>query len=391
MATYTYYQSTLSGRAQKRFTCSACGCVFHANVERSAAATGGLQAIARERAARQLVENLKKSADLRPCPTCGLIPAEVIARRTEYVHGFVWLGIAAVAAVVAGIGIAGVIPFQSAALGVCGLSVLGVMIHLVVAAANPNRKQAANLEKALAEVANGDIQIIRPGELGSGNEPRSWTKRHTLGILLAGIAPLVLIVPAQVRTTVDLPDNPNLHPGVVAAGHKFKANLPSPTFQSVGGRWSATPAVELLNAADFKLPPTLPAGSRSQPFGEKLEVAKDQGNSPPNDLYVEVTVPDNPALDGKTLQLRATLNVVYPVRTSKTSYEQMVTTLSHEFPVVLARKADYQKFYSTVVGAIFVAGIGTIVGGSLLAWGISSLKKQGIPSELVGLEGALTP
>jgi hypothetical protein len=391
MATYTYYQSTLSGRARKRITCSACGCVYDATIERSAAATGGLQAIAQERAARQLVQRLRTSADARPCPSCGLVPAEVVARRTEYIHGGVWLGIAAAGAAVAGIGIAGFIPFQTAAVAVCAVSILGVVIHLAIAAANPNRRRLANLEKAQTDVATGKVDVVRPGGPGSGYEPRSWTKRHTLGILLAAVAPLALIVPAQVRTTVELPSNPKLRPEVVATGTRFTANLPPPAFQSVGGRWSATPTVELLNAEALKAAATLPARSRSAPFGEKLEVTKDQGNYPPSDLFVEVTLPDDPALDGKTLQLRATLNVVYPVRTGKASYEQKVTTLSREFPVVLATKADYQKFYAIVAGAIFVAGIGSIVGGSLLAWGIASLKKQGIPSELVGLEGAVTP
>jgi hypothetical protein len=79
----TYYRAIVSGRARKQFTCAACGCTYQAMIERTTVATGGLQAIARERAARQLEERLKTGADLRPCPTCGLIPPAVVARRTE--------------------------------------------------------------------------------------------------------------------------------------------------------------------------------------------------------------------------------------------------------------------------------------------------------------------
>ena len=391
MATYTYYQTTLSGTARKQFTCPACGCVFEAMLERSAAATGGLEAIARERALLQLAEQLKTSADARPCPTCGLIPAEIVARRTEYVHGGVWLGIAVAGAVVAGIGIAELIPFPTAAAAVCGISVLGVLIHLAIAFANPNRRRNVNLEVAQADVAAGAVDVIRPGQPGAGREPRSWTQRHTLGIGLAAIAPLAFIVPAQIRPTVELPTNPELTPSVLASGMRFTANLPPPGFQSVGGKWSATPTVELRNAAALHGPRTLPATSRAESFSGRIEVGKDASNYPPNDLFVNVALPDDKALDGQTLQLRATLNVVYPVRTNKVSYEQKVTTVTRDFSVVLSRKAEYRKYYSTVIGAIVVAAIGTIVGGSLLAWGIASLKKQGIPSQFVGLEPEAMP
>jgi hypothetical protein len=385
-----YYQTKLSGRARKKYTCCACGCAYAADVERAAAATGGLQAIAHERAARQLTERLKSAMDLQPCPTCGLIPPLAVARKTEYVHGFVWLGAAFAAAIVAGIGGVGVISFNATAAGVGGIVAAGVFIHAIIAASNPNHRRAANLERAEADVAAGVVELVQPGQPGAGAEPRSWTLRHSLGVLLAAAAPLVLIVPAYLRTTLTLPLNPKLSPQTVAIGTQFTATLPPPTFQSVEGRWCATPKIDVLNAKAIHAPATLPATSRAAVIGENISVAKGETNRSPTDMFCTLTIPDDPTLDGQTLQLRATLNVVYPVRTSKTTFERKVTTVTHEFPVVLAPKADFQKLNMMSLGAIVVALVGTMIGGGLLAWGIAAVKKQGAPAELVGVEQGVT-
>src|SRR5439155_451736 len=114
------------------YTCLACGCHYRTAVERTAVDTGGIETIARERAAIRLAEQLKAAADVRPCPTCGLVPPAAAARKARPWHAAVWVAAAVGPAAVAGSAAAGWVPFDRAVVAVPGLAVLGLVLHVLI-------------------------------------------------------------------------------------------------------------------------------------------------------------------------------------------------------------------------------------------------------------------
>jgi hypothetical protein len=389
VASQTYYRATLTGQTRQKHTCVACRCVYRTAVERTVADTGGIENVARERAATRLAAELKAAANVRPCPTCGLVPPAAIVRRSRPWHAAVWGAAAIAPAAVAGLAAAGWIPFTTAAVVVPSMTGVGVLLHLFIAyVANPRRRRAAKLERARADVAAGTTEIVHPGEPGSGKEPRAWTIRHSVGIALAAVAPIALLAPAYFETSLNLPANPHLKPTIVPPGSTVVAPFPPPAFRSVHGWWTANANVKVLNADELGTPRTLPATTHPPAWGNQAWA--DATRSAP-ELNVAVTIPDDPALEGKTLQLRATLHVVYPTRMTKTAVDKDVANVTHDFPVVIAPRAEFQ----TIRTALNVGGatwlVGTFVGGGLLAAGLAALKRQHAPSEPVRLADAVTP
>ncbi|HEY1378613.1 MAG TPA: hypothetical protein VGF55_17570 [Gemmataceae bacterium] len=379
-----YFQATLTGQSTHTYPCAGCGCVFKTIVERTVSDTGDFETVARQKATRRLAAELKAAAEVRPCPGCGLVPPGVVARRAQYRHAAVWLGTGLAAAAVGGLAAIGRVPLATAALAVPAVALLGVLLHGLIAFLNPNRHRAANHERAQADVAAGATEVLLPGKEGeAGRTPRAWTARHTAGIALAAAAPLALLVPAALRAHLGRAINADLRPEVVAPGTTFTAPLPPPAFRSVNGWWSATATVDVLNAAEAHAPKTLAAFTRPA-WGGGFHLS-DTSMSVPSDLHVAATIPDDPALEGQTLRLRATLNVVYPTHMGNGAVDKSVTTVTHEFPVTLAGRSDYQAYTTALTGGLIACLVGTTLGGALLASGIGALKRQIAPPELVRL------
>jgi hypothetical protein len=298
----------------------------------------------------------------------------------------VWLGTAVVTGGLGGLAAAGILAFAAAAVAVPGLALAGVVAHLLIAAANPNRRRAENLARGHADVAAGTTEVLLHGRPGDIGQPFSWTARYMAGILLAAAAPLALLLPAYFRVRLDRITNPDLRPTIVAPGMSFTAPFPPPTFRSVHGWWSATAKVEVLNAAETHAPPTLPAVSQSAWGGHRA--AADAPRTTPADLHVGVVIPDDLALEGQTLNLRATLTVVYPTRMAADSLDKNTITVTHEFPVIIAPQAEQRLLTTAMFAGIAAFLVGTVVGGGMLASGIRAVKRQITPPELVRLGGA---
>jgi hypothetical protein len=371
----TYFRATLTGRSTRTTSCAGCACVYQASVERTAEDTGGMLSVARTRAARRLAAALTAAAAARPCPECGLVPPAAVARTARFWHCGVWLGAAIATSAVGGLVLAGRVPLSVGAVVVPGLALVGVLLHLTVAAANPNRRRAANLLKAQADVAAGTTEILMRGRPGGGSDPRAWTGRQTAGVALAAVAPLALLAPAYFEITLDLPTNPHLRPAIVSPGEHFVAPFSTAAFRSVNGWWSATSKVEVLNAATAHAPPTLSTFTRPA-WGGGIQLFADGAVKAPTDLHVVVSVPDDSALEGQTLRLRATLNVVYPARITKTGMDKDVATVTHEFPVVIAGRAQHRAYtIALLVGAAACLAC-AVAGAGLLAAGIGAVKRQ---------------
>jgi hypothetical protein len=383
MPVYTYYAATVRARAWKQHTCCACGCVYRYATTRVVRDTGGLEVIARERAARKAAAELKKVVEVRPCPACGTVQPDMLFPGRLAGHALAAVLTLAVAGWLLAATLLGALPLDTAVPCAAGVAGVAALLHLLVARGGPNAHRQAGLRDAQAAVAAGTMELVQPGDGDVRPAPRPSAAWLVPGVALTAVAPLALLAPAHVQATRTLPENAGLRPALIAPGVAFTAPLPNPTFQSVDGKWAGTPKVELLNAAEVGGPPTLAASSQSPNWGERATVAQGASNWSPAELYVNVTVPDDPALAGRTLKLRATLDVVYPYRTGRSTFVQKATTVSREFAVTLAAKADYHAFHIGWVIAVAGGGFGTLFGVTVLATAWDRLRARARPAELV--------
>jgi hypothetical protein len=388
MVAYTQFTASLQARAWKQHSCFACGCVYRYLVSCSAQDTGGLEVIAHERAAKKAVAKLQEAVEARPCPTCGLVQPEMAGKKKESWHALTWFGftvLGAAAAVLAG---TQVVPFEQAAVGAAAVAGGGVLLHLMIAFSGGGR--GAGLRRAQAQAAAGTTVVVQPGDAnGPMPAPRRWTARQTLGTLLSAAAGLAFLYSAHVVATRQPPDDPTPNLPKAAPGRPYKVVFENPPFKSVEGRWSATPTAVLVNYKELGLPKTVAATSNAAPYADSIRVEAKATNETPKDLFANVIVPDDPKLGGKTLKFKVTLNVVYPVRLNKDTFDQKVTTVSREVTIRASTEAEIAEDRRVIQGALSGIGAGfaaALAGAGLLVWGGGSLKKQGAPSEVVPLE-----
>jgi hypothetical protein len=378
----SFFRNAVTGRSTLTLTCAGCGCVYRTAVDPPPVKVLAAETNGKDTAAAPPPVD---PPDLRPCPFCGLVSQPAFARSTQSRHLWVWFATGSTAAALGGFAAAGVLPFVAAAVLVPAWGVVGLVLHLRIAAGNPNRKpRADNLARGKDHVAATRTEVLLPGRPEVERDPPAWTRRHTAGILLAALAPLALLSPAWLRTILDRSANPTFDPTVVTPGMTFTAPLPSPTFRSYNGWWRAVAKVEVLNAEGGHTPGTFAA--TTHPDWDGRPPAATAPRSTP-ELHAVVTLPDDPALDGRRLDLRATLNVTYPAFVTVKGIDNQTMTITHEFPVVVAKRADRWAYAIAAWGGTAACLVGWGLGGRLLASGIGAVKGQITNPELVRLGG----
>jgi hypothetical protein len=381
----SFFRTAVIGRKTQTTICAGCGCVFRTAIDPPVK-----PAVVEPKGGAKTAETppapAVEPADLRPCPSCGLVAPPAVARATQNRHIGVWIAAGVTSAAMGGLAATGLVPFVVAAIVIPGVSAASVLLHLWIAAGNPNRRPRADgLARGKAHVAEGRTDVVLAGQPEVERDPPSWTRQHTAGIVLAAVAPLAMLSPAWVRAVLDRSANPHLHPQVVATEGEFTAPFPPPTFRSFNGWWKADAKVEVMNAAELNAPATLSATTHPDWKGQRP--GKDAPHVTPTDLHVAVTLPNDSSLDGQALSLRATLTVTYPAYITETGIDNKEMKVTHEFPVRLARRADQQAFTAALWGGSAVCLIGVVMGGRLLASGIRTVKGQVSRPELVQLGG----
>src|SRR5207245_2234123 len=134
----------------------------------------------------------------------------------------------------------------------------------------------------------------------------------------------------------DLPTNPGLRPLVLGPGDEVTVKFPDrDEIRSVQGRWRGNPEVKVLNAAEVGAPPTLTGAGRADSWGDEIRVKPSEKNLS-GGLSARLKVPNNPALGGKTLRVKVTMNVMYPSAEGNSRFLNRTTTVSREFTLRLA-------------------------------------------------------
>jgi hypothetical protein len=149
-----------------------------------------------------------KEADVHPCPTCGLIQPDMIARPAYHWHGIITT-LAFLAFIV--LAIIGSNPeavwADTAALVGAAVAALSLGGHVYFAFRNPNRDRSSNRRRADDEVARGDVEVICPGSPGDAESPPPCSSLacRVLAVVAAGIAIFVFLNQRSVMRSLPAP------------------------------------------------------------------------------------------------------------------------------------------------------------------------------------------
>ena len=131
----SFFRKAVVGRSYLTLTCPGCGCVYRTAIDPPAKAATGKDGSAALRVPPG------EPAELRPCPICGLVspPAVAASTKTEHLSVWAWSGLGAAA--VGGLATAGLLPFFAATVLIPTFGLAGLLLHMRIAAGNPNRRR----------------------------------------------------------------------------------------------------------------------------------------------------------------------------------------------------------------------------------------------------------
>lgn len=148
----------------------------------------------------------------------------------------------------------------------------------------------------------------RTGPDGEPYPPEPAPRRPVAyGVLVAAV--VVLLAHPIFRGVTGLPLNEQCAPMVIGPGSRVNVYVDN-DLEAVKGVWGGTGRVTVRNAAALGMPVVLPTDVPSEPDDSQFTVKSgEKGNRP--DTKAAVTLPDDPGLAGRTVQLRIDLSVTY--------------------------------------------------------------------------------
>ena len=228
---------------------------------------------------------------------------------------------------------------------------------------DPNRRREGNRHQAEEELEAGAVEMIQPGSADPRPAPRSTLAGRLLAIVVAAGAVFVLLNQWNVLTMRSLPKNPDLASPLLLPGETAHLKFDK-QYHSVNGTWRGTPTATVENAADLGIEPALTATSHNDVWGDKM-YAKEYQKRGTFDPYAKLTIPNNPSLQGKTVRVRVTMPIVYPV-TDGNTFRDETTTLTKVVALQVGTANDIRDYWTAWGLAIGVGSFGSLAGGLAL-------------------------
>jgi hypothetical protein len=357
--------ATTPAPSWSQITCLACGCVYRCRVEPAARGAG-----------EDWWQWDQIEGALCPCPTCGLVQPDRAFRAKVTRHLLLTLGSLVVLGVVLVLGWTHLLPIDAAAVLGGVVSAVVALVHVHTALLNPNRDRAANRVRAEAEVSAGKVEETTPGSDRPRAKPRNLNLGHwlALGVVVAAV-PLFL-APTALSTLSGWPRN-SVSPGILGPGDKVRVYFSNVGVKSLNGFWVGGGASVELYEPHLREDPGKVEVETSSWMGMSTsffpEIQIEPGDAPREPApYVTLTLPDNPALSGRTVRLHVRMNLEYPVQTSSTTFGMKDTQVEESLTLRLAgpHAASRLSWLSTV--SLLLGTLGSVVGGfallSLARW-----------------------
>jgi hypothetical protein len=373
---------TATASCWKEHTCYGCGCVFRYLFKQTAKASGrpgeDVKGNAEQKLARKLLEEIESC----PCPTCGAVQPDMVDNTKVSLHRTLTILAVAICFLVMLPTFPGALPLDIAGQLLAAVAGFTGLCHLLTALSNPNRNRARNRTRVQARIVAGTVVVVRPGEQPPPVAlPYHLTPVHALALLVLLAAPPAFLAVVYVSDEHPLPRNAGLKPDVIGPGDEV--TIPIDTgLRSYGGHWRGTSAkVQVVNAADLGTTATLPAATDTKHWGKILTVS--DGKHPMELIkpWVRVTIPEDAALGGKTIDLRVTLAVSYPTQGGTKNHTEQSGTVEKEVHIVLA-DADAGVLYKSAWDIGKWVGVGAcLIGGLILVLLGERLKRRAHPHQ----------
>jgi hypothetical protein len=310
---------------------------------------------------------------------------DMVARSKVFWHGFVLIvsGLLLGCVALAASRPEGV-PIESAAMSAAVIAGLAALFHLCVAWNNPNEDRAANLRKSEATVFAGNMEIARPGAKDNLiPAPANLTLWHGLALLAVVAAPVAFFAPVFVGLSSGSQANPDMSPSVVSPGETVTLFFRKANVESLSGLWRGQATVQVVNAEELGIAPTLIASSSAEmwpAFRGKIRASNKKA-----DIYLKMALPDNPELAGKTLELKASLVVTFPSTSQGKVVDANTLTLNRDVTLHLTSGQAAIAFREAwSIGS--TAGLIASIFGGIVLWSLArGLRAQANPSEVVAL------
>lgn len=318
----TTYTSTLDISVRKQHACVACGSKFSYILSRNIKGTGGTEEAAVQNAQKLAVDALENDVDQHACPVCGVFQPDMVAktRRGRFFWGAALGSIGLAITLV--LGLAQFIGISQAATLAAGVVLVTFLIMAWASLYNPNRLPTNNVPTSEMNLQTGKLQL---DDRALAAAPASVDHYFAIGLrnlisLALVLATLVtVLLPVAMATLLRWPRNLAWAPEVVGPGDEacfyFREKL-----TSCKGMWHGSASAQVVNAEAGTPPATLAARTKNSSWGSTIS-GKSTSNST-NHMFAYVTVPLQPELARKTLNLTVATNVTYPYKVSRSFTEE---------------------------------------------------------------------
>lgn len=315
------YKASLKVSCWKEHTCTACEAVFRYPMHRQVSAEAATSQAAEQAAQKQAIAALTGTVDVHPCPVCGWIQPDMIAKGQK--SRYFWT----LALGLAGIGI-GWFPglahgWSLSAAAWVSLAAMGAASAALVtkAMADPNASRARHAEDAARRLEEGVLRLTSPGRGSAGSKdafelPKSRPATFLVGLAMLGGCCALLFAAAVYPGISGATVHGNWYPAVVGPGDTATYYL-ADSIKSVQGYWKGPASVTVTNAAALGLAPSagqsevkLVAKTKASSWGTSISGKSVSESS--NRMYVEVTLPPDPTLAGKSLDLAIEVKARFP-------------------------------------------------------------------------------
>jgi hypothetical protein len=379
--------ASITARCWKQHTCTACGCVYRYVFERTASASGSLATDTRGKAARKIVKKITDGVDECPCPTCGVVQPDMVARGKITWHTTFTVISAILLLLIVLPTRSGTVPLDQAGTVACVVAWFAVLGHLLTAWGNPNARPDRNMREVQAQMAVGRLEVIVPGAQPNFDAvPVNMTLLHALCLFAVFVAPPAFLTVVQVSREHPIPRNPTLKPEVIGPGDTVTVPLKT-TSRSIGGYWHGMAKVNVLNVEETGAPETLMATSKVDPWPKTLSVGDRSDPYESIEPWARVTLPDDPKLGGKKLKLQVTATLTYPVeRAGRGPSFDLGTGTAHQEVEVHLAEAGVDRLYNETWNRGAMIGLGgCILGGVVLTVLAHHLKSRAKPNQVMPL------
>jgi len=377
------YTSTITVRCVKEHTCAACGAVFAYPFTRVVKGQGTTQAGASAKAEALSAKVAQRDVDAHPCPACGLYQPDMIGLRRARGHWWVfWLALIALGFAMI-IRAAHGVQSNVATLVFTAIAAAAALAHAAIALRNPNANADANRQLAASQLATGALfhqpppgrPPARPAGMAMATTMPAGSPLRWVGLLLLAAAVAAAYAPELLRGSGAWPLNAEAYPPVVGPGDTTRVYMPE-KIQSVKSYWRGQPIVTMRSGAAGVTPLAAETNSNTWSGTIRAKSSEKNGTSTP---WVRLTLPDDAALAGKTVECDILLKVEYPAASGST-YQTATKSFHRTVSLTLAPPRAGGRYNATWWQATSAATGLTLLAGIVLVAAARALQRQANPT-----------